>query len=151
MCNYRTPEYKTCFMLCDYLMCGILFTARTAMWTLNFDQWKTFSKKYKPMRVRFWLVYKFSLMTFLRVHSNSKEVSYLSWQNTYPNLKTTCHIKLKIFLWTKLLENLLLAKYLKSVAAPLSIKVYVLYFLSNLYFSRNDSPSKTMKNVFYFI
>ena len=35
-----------------------------------------------------------SLMTFLWVHSNSKEVSYLSWQNTYPNLKTTCHIKL---------------------------------------------------------
>ena len=41
-----------------------------------------------------------SLATFLRVHSNSKEVSYLSWQNTYPNLKTTCHIKLKFFLYT---------------------------------------------------
>ena len=61
-----------------------------------------------------------SLTTFLRVHSNSKEVSYLSWQNTHPNLKTTCHIKLKFFLWTKLLENLLLAKYLISVATPLN-------------------------------
>ena len=61
-----------------------------------------------------------SLVTFLRVHSNSKEVSYLSWQNTYPNLKTTCHIKLKFFFWTKLLENLLRAKYLKSVAATLN-------------------------------
>ena len=61
-----------------------------------------------------------SLTTFLRVHSNSKEVSYLSWQNTYPNLKTTCHIKLKFFLWTKLLENLLVAKYLITVTAPLS-------------------------------
>ena len=60
-----------------------------------------------------------SLATFLWVHSNSKEVSYLSWQNMYPNLKTTCHIKLKFFLWTKLLENLLLAKYLISVTAPL--------------------------------
>ena len=30
-----------------------------------------------------------------------------TWQNTYPKLKTTCHIKLKLFLWTKLLENLL--------------------------------------------
>ena len=59
------------------------------------------------------------LLTLLRVHSNSKEVFYLSWQNTYPNLKTTCHIKLKFFLWTKLLENLLLAKYLISAAAPL--------------------------------
>ena len=61
-----------------------------------------------------------SLTTFLRVHWNSKEVSYLSWQNTYPNLKTTCHIKLKFFLWTKLLENLLVAKYLITVTAPLS-------------------------------
>ena len=49
-----------------------------------------------------------SLVIFLRAHSKSKEVSYLSWQNTYPNLKTTCHVKLKIFSWTKLLENLLL-------------------------------------------
>ena len=59
------------------------------------------------------------LVTFPRVHSNSKDVSYLPWQNTYPNLKTTCHIKLKFFLWTKLLENLLLAKYLISVTTPL--------------------------------
>ena len=60
-----------------------------------------------------------SLTTFLRVHSNSEVVSYLDWQNTYPNLKTTCHIKLIFFLCTKLLDNLLLAKYLISVAAPL--------------------------------
>ena len=59
-----------------------------------------------------------SLTTFFQVHSNSEEVSYLSWQNTYPNLKTTCHVKVKFFLWTKLLENLLLAQYLISVAAP---------------------------------
>ena len=31
------------------------------------------------------------------------------------------------------------------------IKACVHYFLSNLYFSPNDRPSKTMKNVFYFI
>ena len=61
-----------------------------------------------------------TLLTFLRVHSNSKVVSYLSWQNTYSNLKTTCHIKWKFFLWTKLLQKLLLAKYLISVAAPLN-------------------------------
>ena len=60
-----------------------------------------------------------SFATFLRVHSNSKEVSHLSLQNTYPNLKTTGDIKLKYFLWTKLLENLLVVKYLKSVAATL--------------------------------
>ena len=80
------------------------------------------------------------LTTFLQVHSNSKKVSYLSLQNTYLNLKTTCHIelkfllwtklpylnlkttchiKLKFLLWTKLPERLLLVKYLISVAATL--------------------------------
>ena len=56
------------------------------------------------------------LATFLGVHSNSKEVSYLSWQNIYPNLKTTCHIKLKFFLWTKPLHKFLLANYLICTA-----------------------------------
>ena len=31
---------------------------------------------------------------FLRVYSNSKEVSYFSWQSRYPNLKTISLIKL---------------------------------------------------------
>ena len=59
------------------------------------------------------------LATFFRVHSNSKEVSYLSWQNKYPNLKTTFYIKLSFFLWAKLVENLLLAKNVISIAAAL--------------------------------
>ena len=46
-----------------------------------FYQRKTFSKNCKPMRVWLWLAYKFtdnyfSLAIFLRVHSNSEEVSY---------------------------------------------------------------------------
>ena len=49
-----------------------------------------------------------------------KEVSCLSSQNMYPNLKTTCHIKVKFFLWTKLLEKLFLAKHLISAAATLN-------------------------------
>ena len=61
------------------------------------------------------------LVTFPRVHSNLEELSYLSWQNTYPNLKTSCHIELNFFLWTKCLENLLLAKFLISVEAPLTL------------------------------
>ena len=60
-----------------------------------------------------------SFATFLRVYLNSKEVSYLAWQNRYPNLKTNCHWLPKFFLWTKLQENLLLPKYLISVAASL--------------------------------
>ena len=38
-----------------------------------------------------------SLATFLLVHLNLKKVSYLFWQNAYPNLKTACHIKLNFF------------------------------------------------------
>ena len=33
----------------------------------------------------------------------------------------------------------------------LKFKACVRYFLPNFYFSPNDSPSKTMENVFYFI
>ena len=33
----------------------------------------------------------------------------------------------------------------------IELKACVRYFLSNFYFSQNDIPSKTMKNVFYFI
>ena len=78
-----------------------------------------------------------SLATFLRVYSNSKEVSYLSWQNIYPHLKTTGHIKLKFFWWIKLLKNLLLAKYLISAAVPLTYYLinfhiqYINFFLYN--------------------
>ena len=87
---------------------------------LNFDQWKTFPKTISEWEFDYGLFTNIVAREFfLRVHSNLKEVSYLSWQNTYPNLKTTSHIKLKFFLWTKLIENLLLAKYLISVAAPL--------------------------------
>ena len=74
------------------------------------------------------------LATFVPVHSNSEEVSYLSWQSMYPNLKTTCHIDLKIFLWTKLLENLLLAKHIISVAVPLKYKL-----INNYCWSQNQN------------
>ena len=39
----------------------------------------------------------------------------------------------------------------KLVAVVMNVKACIHYFLSNFYFSPNDSPSKTMKNVFYFI
>ena len=59
------------------------------------------------------------------------------------NLKTTCHTVLRFFLRTKLLEKLLHAKYLISVAAPLSITNFII----NLYpllllFKPNRSWSK---------
>ena len=39
----------------------------------------------------------------------------------------------------------------KKRKTDVTFKACVRYFLSNFYFSPNDSPSKTMKNVFYFI
>ena len=66
-----------------------------------------------------------SFATFRPVHSNLKEVSYILWQNKYSNLKTPCHIKPKSFLGIKLLENLLLAKYLISVAATLNLYKFI--------------------------
>ena len=42
--------------------------------------------------------YRELLSTFLRVHSNLKEVSYFSLQNTSPILKTTYNMKLTFFL-----------------------------------------------------
>ena len=38
-----------------------------------------------------------------------------------------------------------------SLRLTKSLKACVRYFLSKFYFSPNDSPSKTMKNAFYFI
>ena len=99
------------------------------MWTcLKFWPMKNISKNYKPINESLIMAclqgYQGFLLfaTFLQFHSNSKEASYLYWQNTYPIFKTTCHIKL-VFLWTKLLEILLLAKYLISVAAFLGHKI----------------------------
>ena len=99
------------------------------MWTcLKFWPMKNISKNYKPINQSLIMAclqgYQGFLLfaTFLQFHSNSKEASYLYWQNTYPIFKTTCHIKL-VFLWTKLLEILLLAKYLISVAAFLRHKI----------------------------
>ena len=55
---------------------------------------------------------------------------------------------LKLLLTSRQVSNLR-----KAFANHLStdIKACVCYFLSNFYLSPNDSPSKNMKNVFYFI
>ena len=41
--------------------------------------------------------------------------------------------------------------YMIKVKVGNVFKASVRYFLSNLYFSLNDSPSTSMRNVFYFI
>ena len=89
----------------------------------------SFFENCKPMRVWLWFVCKITenychLRLFSEFIQNSEIVSYFSWQNTYSNLKTTCHIKLKYFLWTKPLQNLSLAKYLMLVTATLIISIW---------------------------
>ena len=71
------------------------------------------------------------VLSLIWVHSNSHKVSYLSWQNKYPNLKTTSHIQLNLLFWTKLLENLHLEKYLISAAATLITNMSMLPCIIN--------------------
>ena len=85
--------------------------------------------KFLAMKIIFWKEFGYSLFTKLPkiiVVSNFwssplklKKVSYLPWQNNYFNLRTTYYIKQKRVLWTKLLENMLLAKYSIPIPVPL--------------------------------
>ena len=74
------------------------------------------------------LLYNFHDCTFDEIHTFAKWLftfkkfvheTEKNWTNKCPNLKATCYIKLKFFLWIKLPKNLLLAKYLISVGATL--------------------------------
>ena len=114
----------------------------------HFDQWKTFSKNYRSVRVCLWLVYKFTenccrLRLFsefiLRVHPTSL-------QNKYPNLKTTCNMKLIFFLWTKLLENLHFARYLISVTATLNYKYPFMSFNFRSSHQRYSKKKDVLRN-----
>ena len=40
---------------------------------------------------------------------------------------------------------------INNVKHSFKVKACACYFLSNFYFSLNDSPSETMKNIFYFV
>ena len=87
----------------------------------NFDQWKTFSENYKAVRVWLWLVCKIT-------KNNCRSRILAKFPQTIKNYPTflnklsilTCRLLVissqKIFLWTTLLENLCLAKYLLSAS-----------------------------------
>ena len=62
------------------------------------------------------------------------EFSHSSFKRRrYPNLKITCHNRLNFYLWTKLFDNLLLARYIISVVGPL-----ILIKTRKKYLSRNS-------------
>ena len=75
---------------------------------------------------------------FSRTSFNSKKASYLNWKNKYPNLKSTCQIKPKFFLWIKLLQNQLIAKYL--IYVPAATSTFVTQY-SNILLRRLFTPS----------
>ena len=87
-----------------------------------------------------------SLATFLRVPD---KISYLSWQNTYPNLKNTCHIKLNFFLWTKILENFQISPWKISHICRWTFKnKSVTFCLTDFYFHRTACRSRnTWRNL----
>ena len=91
---------------------------------LNFDQWKTFSKNYKPGRVWLWLVYKFT-----KNYCHSWLFSeFIQTQKRYP----TSFDKIHNLTWKLLVIsnenfsselNLLFAKYLTSAAVTALLKL----------------------------
>ena len=66
-------------------------------------------------------------------------------------MKRAFEVKQKTFFLTSKVLFFRHTKHTGKNVADTIFKACVRYLLSNFYFSPNDSPSKTMKNVFYFI
>ena len=75
---------------------------------LNFDQSKTISENYEPMRVWLWLVHKFTknyqiyrlFSKFIQTKKRYPTSLDKKKKKKNPNSEIICHIKLKCFLWT---------------------------------------------------
>ena len=78
------------------------------------------------------------------LHDKSKNILYLI---LYQLTKFQCHT---FFPFQDIKQNVLLNSHLDNFDKVINFKACVCYFLLK-YFSLNDSPSKTMKNVFYLI
>ena len=79
-------------------------------------------------------------------------------ENWPDNLYSLCLADIASSFFTKKADDLpIQPDEIKSYTVPVSnindvkLKACVRYFLTNFYFLPNDSPSKTIKNVFYFI
>ena len=70
------------------------------------------------------------------------------WNNGLKRVKVKTGYHSNLIIWVIPFSLNYQEKRLKSLN---KIKACVPYFLSNVYFSPNDSTLKTMKNVFYFI
>ena len=86
----------------------------------NFDQWKTSSKNYRPMRFWFWLTNLSRIIIACDFSPSSFRLkrSILSpLTKTYLNLKTVCHVKLNFSCKLNSQKNWLLTKCLSVAAA----------------------------------
>ena len=100
------------------------------MWTcFKFWPWKTFSENYRPMRVWLWLVYKFT-GNYCRSRLFSE---FIQTKKRYPTYLVKIIIQTwklttsrSFFLWTKLLEILLLAKYLIFLKISAGLSTFVI-------------------------
>ena len=81
------------------------------------------------------------------------EISQNSQENTYVRVSFLVKLQvwgLQLYLKNRLWHRCFLVTFAKFRRTPF-LKACVRYFLSNFHFSPNYSPSKTIKNVFYFI
>ena len=68
---------------------------------LNFDQWKTFSENYKPMRVSLWVLYKFTENYYrLRLFSE-----FIQTRKMYPIRGRFTTPNNKLLLWFTLITS----------------------------------------------
>ena len=96
----------------------------------------------------FFLIYINDLNNALdkcRVHHSADDTNLL-FGSKYPS-EISCVMSNEL----KLLTDWLRANKISLNITVLNIKACVYYFLSKFYFSLNYGPSKTIKNVFYFI
>ena len=117
-----------CFMVCIYIQnfFDVLIRRKAKAQeknmscerALNFKQWKSFSEIYKRIRVWLLLIYKFT-----ENNCCLQRFSYLPRQSKSPDLKITCRIKPKLFLWTKYPEK---KTYFLQNISYLSLRVQLL-------------------------
>ena len=110
---------------------GVSFLKKLQVWSLQPYEKEALAKVVIPLNFA-----KFLRAAFLDLSS-----FFTFWVNfffSYILFTKTCMKKIDI-------------QPISSNYKLLSIKVCVRYFLSKFYFSPNDSLSKTMKNIFYFI
>ena len=120
-------------------------------WQINLDKWKSFKWQKEPPEL---FCTKRVFLKILQYYRKTPcwslfLIKLLVWslqlyQKETPAQMFSCE-------YCTNFKNTYSAEQLRRAASIVINKVCVRYFWSNFYFQPNDSPSKTIKNVFYFI